>query len=261
MYKDIFTFDNIYFSYKSNTPVLQNINFRIKEKDFTGIIGPNGSGKSTLFKLMSGFEKPQKGRIFLKEKPISHWKSKQRARYLAVLEQNPQSHLQLSVKEMVMLGRYPYQKKLQWDSEADAIAADKAMDLAQVSHLKNRYLHELSGGERQKAFIARALCQQPDILLLDEPTLNLDIHHQVEILKLLKNLNKEHNLTVIIISHNLILASQYCHRIIILHNRNIFKNGLTKNIMNKEVLQKVYGNCLDVISKDGMSIVIPEFTE
>ena len=261
MHQDIFSIKNVNFAYRADTPVLQNISFRIKDNDFTGIIGPNGSGKSTLFKLMSGFVKPQHGQIFLKEKLLSQWKPRQRARQFAVLEQNPQSHLQLTVEEMVILGRYPYQKKLQWDNESDNDAVEQAMDLAQVTHLKNRYLNELSGGERQKTFIARALCQQPDILLLDEPTLNLDIHHQVEILKLLNYLNKTQKLTIIIISHNLVLASQYCRRIIILHNKSIFKNDLTKNVMNKKILQKVYGNCLDVIIKKGIPIVIPEISD
>ena len=189
--------------------VLDGIDLEVKKGEFVGIIGPNGSGKTTVLRAITRLIKPMRGKIYLDNKDIYTLSHKEIAQEIAVVSQNLPI-VSMTVKEFILLGRVPYYKNLQFfESKHDLIAANRAMTMTNIEHLKNHYMSEMSGGEVQLAFIARAIAQEPSLLLLDEPTAHLDITHQVSVLDLIKRLNRQHDLTVIIVLHDLNLASEY----------------------------------------------------
>lgn len=224
------------------TPVLKNINLDIKKGDFLGIIGPNGSGKTTLLRAISRILKPQTGKIFLREKDIYQMAYRELAQNIAVVSQNTElSTLNLSVMEFVMLGRIPYLDRFQLrGKKKDLDVVQQVMALTDISDLKERALGHLSGGERQRATIAKALAQQPDLLLLDEPTAHLDINHQIEIFELIRKLNEEKSLTVITILHDLNLAGEYCRNLILLEDGRIAAQGEPIQVITEENIESVY---------------------
>lgn len=232
--------------------LLQNINFEVRTKELIGIIGPNGSGKTTLLRAITRVLKPKKGVILFDGKDILQISLKDLAQKIAVVSQNPPLN-SMTTEEFVLLGRIPHFKKLQFlETKQDLEIAKKVMTLTDTLRLKNRLIEEISGGERQLVLIARALCQEPQLLLLDEPTAHLDITHQVAILDLIKRLNKEFGLTVIIVLHDLNLASEYCSKIILLDNGRIFREGSPSDVLTYETIEKVYKTVV-VVEKNPIS--------
>jgi len=222
--------------------ILKNINFKLKKHTFLGIIGPNGSGKTTLLKAITKVIKPHYGKILFEGKDIWQMGFREVAQKMAFVPQAQLSYgLDMPVEEFVLLGRIPYQKAFQFlETKYDKLRAKEAMDLVNISNIKDRFVSELSGGERQLAYLARALTQEPKLLLLDEPTAHLDIAHQVRILDLIKNLNNSFKLTVIIVLHDLNLASQYCDELILLNNGYLYKMGPPEEILTAEIIEHVY---------------------
>lgn len=220
--------------------MLRNIGFNIEKGSFTGIIGPNGSGKTTLFKGISGELPVRSGNVRLNEMDLSGMGNKQRAQKLAIVSQHTES-VDILVEDYVLMGRMPYKKHFQlFDTEADHEMAEKYMKLTHVLQYKDKLMSELSGGEQQLAAIARALTQEPDLLLLDEPTSHLDISHQVQILNLIKRLNHNMGLTVLMIIHDLNLAGEYCDYLIMLDDGKIHKQGESSDVLTYEHIEKVY---------------------
>ncbi|MCK5148116.1 ABC transporter ATP-binding protein [bacterium] len=231
-------------------PVIDNLSFSVEAGEIVGVIGPNGSGKSTLIKAMTCFLPLMKGEISFKERSVSQMPLSELARQLAVVNQHSSTELQLSVAAYVLLGRMPYRDRWHmWESTEDVKIADHAMQQAGVMQLKNRIFSELSGGERQSVVIARALAQQPEILVLDEPTTHLDIAHQVNLLDLLRRLNKEQGLTIITVLHDLNLAAEYCDRLILLNKGNLFVEGRPEEVLSYETIEAVY-ETLVVVGKN-----------
>jgi len=222
--------------------ILKNINFKLKNHALLGIIGPNGAGKTTLLRAITKIIKPQKGKILFEGKDIWQMGFRELAQKMAFVPQAQLSYgLDMTVEEFVLLGRIPYRKAFQFlETKYDKLRAKEAMDLINISNIKDRFVSELSGGERQLAYLARALTQEPKLLLLDEPTAHLDIAHQVRILDLIKNLNNSFKLTVIIVFHDLNLASQYCDELILLNNGYLYKMGLPEEILTPEIIEHVY---------------------
>ena len=193
--------------YGSN-PVLHNITFSLRRGEFAGIIGPNGSGKTTLLRAVSGFIEPLAGCVALNGTPISSIRRKPRARVVAMVTQNPQVTLPTTVREYVLLGRVPHWQGLRiLETRQDEEIVLRVLEMTGIAHLRPRSLSELSGGERQLVALAQSLAQQPEVLLLDEITAHLDIGHQVAIMELLKRLNAEMGLTILLVSHDLSLAA------------------------------------------------------
>jgi len=220
--------------------VLEDINFEIKKGDFVGIIGPNGSGKTTLFKGISGELNALSGSSKLKGEFIQNMSLKERAQNLAVVTQNIEVG-SMTVEEYVLMGRIPYRKQFQFfETKKDFQIAEKYLDLTGITGLKDKYMNALSGGEQQLAGIARALTQEPELLLLDEPTSHLDITHQVQILNLIRRLSQQLGLTVLMIIHDLNLAGEYCDSLIMLENGRIHKKGLAKEVLNYADIEAVY---------------------
>lgn len=232
---------------------LENINFKMAEGEFVGIIGPNGSGKTTLLRAITRVIKPKKGGILFEKEDIEKLRFKGLAKKIAVVSQSPEMELRMSVEEFVLLGRIPHRERLQFlETKVDEEIAQKAMYLTNTFSFKERFIENLSGGEKQLVVIARALAQEPKLLLLDEPTSHLDITHQVKILDLIKKLNKDFGLTVIIVLHDLNLASEYCDRLILLAEGKIYKIGKPEEVLTYQIIERVYKTVI-VVEKNPVS--------
>ncbi len=226
------------------TPVLKNVSLTIESGEVLGILGPNGSGKSTLLKVLMRILIPQQGRIELFGQSHVAFPQAEISRRVAFVPQETQQAFPFTISEMVLMGRYPHHNRtwgLGWEGSRDRAVAMQAMRDMDVAHLGVRLITNLSGGERQRAVIARALAQEPEILLLDEPTAFLDLHHQLEIARIIRRLNRERGLTVVLVSHDLNLASQYCDRLLLLREGEIVVMGSPEEVIAGESLERVYG--------------------
>ena len=242
---------------------LNNINFKINNGEFVGILGPNGSGKTTLFRAITKILPIKKSQIFLNTKDIKEMTLKDLAKELAVVSQSIEKTPDyINVFDYILMGRSPHRKLFQFvENRHDIEIAQMSMLLTNVFDFKERPISELSGGERQRVFVSRAIAQEPKILLLDEPTTYLDIGHQIELLDLLKKLNKTRKITVIVILHDLNLAGIYCDRLILMNNGEIYKDGAPEEVLTYENIENVYKTLVVVekspITKKPYVFVIP----
>ena len=220
--------------------VLHNINLSVKAGEMVGLLGPNGSGKTTLIKLASGVLKPNQGEIELDGSSLRQLSRKSIARSVAVVPQQFNIPFAFTAAEIVMLGRTPFLRAFVEGSEIDKQFVANALELVSISELKERRFDELSGGERQKVVLAMALAQQPKLLLLDEPTLHLDITHQVEILELVRRLNVERGLTVMAAIHDLNLAALYFDRLILLKDGRVSADGSPAQVLTEDRIKEVF---------------------
>lgn len=220
--------------------VLKNINMNIKPGTFITIIGPNGSGKSTLLKNISTYLKPQKGVILLDSKEISKQPRKEVSKKVSFVPQNTLLEFDFKVKDIVMMGRHPYIKKLKGETLKDVKVVEKAMRYTNIMMLSDRMFNELSGGEKQRVILAQALAQEPKILLLDEPVSHLDLQHQIEILDLIKNMSITESLTIIAVLHDLNMASSYSDYIVMLNEGSIIYEGAPETVLNKKNIAEVF---------------------
>lgn len=221
-------------------PVLRGVDLAVAAGDFLGIIGPNGAGKSTLLRVMAGVLAPTAGEMLLLGKPLGHYRRREVARILAVVPAPATPIFSFSVREFVTMGRTPYLGRLQSDSLEDRRLVDESLAAADATALAERPITELSGGEWQRVNIARALAQQPRVLLLDEPTAFLDLGHQREIFELLARLNRDQGLTVICVSHDLNLAAEYCPRLAVLAEGRIYADGPPETVVTVATISEVY---------------------
>ncbi len=244
-----YSLQNVSFSYargagsESNT-VLHELSCLILSGRVLGILGPNGSGKSTLLKLLARVYEPKQGTIDIFGESLSGLSQLDIAKRVALVPQETLHVFPFTIAEMVLMGRSPHHQGWggwHWEDAQDWAMAQQAMEELDVAHLGNRVVNEVSGGERQRAVIARALVQDPQILLLDEPTAFLDLHHQLDIARIIKRLNRERGLTVILVSHDLNLASQYCDHVLLLNEGRLAAMGSPHIVMQSEVLEAVYG--------------------
>ncbi len=222
------------------TTVVKDISLEIRTGEFLGIIGPNGSGKSTLLRLMSRALTPQKGDIFFEGQNIHRMNLKKLYQKMAFVSQNPWTGLSFSVFEVVLMGRIPHLNRLQLETKKDLAAAQEALVLTGTQEFKDKGIDELSAGERQRVMIAKALAQEPVLLFLDEPTSNLDIGHQIQILDLLKALNRQNKLTVVLVLHDLNLASEYCDRLILMDHGAVCRRGSASEVLTYQNIEEVY---------------------
>jgi len=243
----------------SNNLVLKDISFSVKKGEFIGIIGPNGAGKTTLLKTLSHIIKPLSGKVLLKGKDIHLLSSLLLARQCAMVGQDLLSLFSFTVEEIVLMGRNPYLGLFKQERKEDVEIVNMALKRTDMSMLKDRPIDELSAGERQRALIAKALVQQPQLLLLDEPTAHLDIGYQTDILDLIRLLNRDSELTVICVLHDLNLASQYCDKLLLLDKGKIAGFGPPAEILQYDILERTF-NARCLVDKDmlgGKPIVIP----
>lgn len=231
---------NLWSGYKRKN-ILTGINFLVKRGEFWGLIGPNGSGKTTLIKSITKILPARRGNIFYDKKNITEIPAKQLAQKIAVVPQVSVFHFSFTVEDFVLLGRIPYLPRFYLEGKNDYLIAEEAMQLTETISFRQRRMNELSEGEKQRVVIARSLAQKPTLLLLDEPAAHLDIRHQLDVFNLLKRLNREKGITIILVSHDLNLASQYTSQLILLHQGKIFARGSPQEIINEENIWKVYG--------------------
>ncbi|XHH10389.1 MAG: ABC transporter ATP-binding protein [Candidatus Bathyarchaeia archaeon] len=221
--------------------VLSDITLEVKPGCFLGILGPNGSGKTTLLKSISRVLKPYGGSILIDKEDIYTLKPKQLAQKMAVVPQFSNVGFNFSAMDVVLMGRNPHLSDFQMENAKDVTIARKAMELTNTWNLANRPINELSGGEAQRVIIARALAQEPKILLLDEPISHLDIINQIEIMDLVKNLCVNNGLAVIAVVHDLNIASRYCDLLLMLKDSKIFAFGPVEEVLTRENIQNVFG--------------------
>jgi iron complex transport system ATP-binding protein len=221
-------------------PVLKNMTFGVNEEDFFIVIGPNGSGKTTLLKLIAGILPLQRGKVMILGKSLSHHSRRQLARSIAFVPQMAVMDFPFNVTELVLMGRSPHLGILGLERKTDLEVAREAMALTGVAHLAQRRVTNLSGGEFQRVSIARAICQKPQILLLDEPTAALDLGHQIRIMDLMEKLKEERQLTVIMVSHDVNLAAMYASRLLLLKEGKIVSQGFPEDVLTYEKLEAAY---------------------
>ena len=220
--------------------VLKGVSLKIKKGEFLGLIGPNGSGKTTLLRSMSKILTPRRGKVLYRGKDIAKISAKKLAQRIAVVPQLSVFTFSFTVEDFVLLGRIPYLPRFYLERKEDYLAAEEAMRLTKTLSFRERRINELSEGEKQRVVIARSLAQNPELLLLDEPAAHLDIRYQLEVFNLLRQLNQEKGITIVLVSHDLNLASQYASRLVLVNGGKIFSEGRPSEVITEENIQKVY---------------------
>ncbi len=239
--------DQVGFAYDGKR-VLDRLTAKIPSRDFAGIIGPNGAGKSTLLRLMCRIFKSDTGQVTLQGRSIDEYSQKDLAKILAVLPAETFISYDFTVEEIVRMGRSPHLNFWSEGGEKDEKIVETSIKAVGISHLSDRSIHSLSSGERQMVFLAQAMAQQPKILLLDEPTVHLDIRHQLQIFQILKDWNASDDLTIVVISHDINVASLYCKRLILMHEGKIKMEGTPKEVITEKNINEVYGISTKVVT-------------
>ncbi len=225
---------------------LEATSFEVRSRELVAILGRNGSGKSTLLRLLAGTLAPLSGRVKLEGLEVSRLDLRTRAQRIALVQQETPLLFPVRVWEFVMQGRYPYSRGLRFETEEDAAVARQALLEAGADPLRGRWMHKLSGGEKQRVILARALAQQPLLLLLDEPTLHLDIAAQVDLLRRLRRIATDRGYAVVVVTHELNLAAEFADRIILLDRGKTLRVGRPAEVYQQELLQQVFGTLLYV---------------
>ena len=221
-----------------NKKVVNDVSVNIEKGKITSFIGPNGAGKSTLLSIITRLMKRDLGEVYIEGREISQWDKKELSKKIAILKQSNNLNMRLTIRELVSFGRFPYcEGRL---TEEDEKFVDDAIEYMNLVDIQNKYLDELSGGQRQRAFIAMALAQKSEILFLDEPTTYLDIYHQVEILELVKELNEESKLTVVMVLHDINQAIKYSDNVIVMKSGQVISSGRGNEVINMDLLNNVY---------------------
>jgi len=251
--------EGLAFAYTPGEPVLAGLSMTAPAGRLTAVLGPNGSGKTTLLKVLVGLLAPSSGQVRLAGRPLASWPRADLARRLAYVPQETLAAIGFTVLETVLLGRSPHIGRLGFESEADWRAAREALRLTETDRFAERDLADLSGGERQRVIVARALAQEPDVVLLDEPTSFLDIRHQHGIYGLLRRLVAEGGKTVVTVNHALSLASAYADAVVLLARGEVAAAGTPQEVIRPEVLEPVYETPVEVRTDEttGRPYVLP----
>ena len=227
------------YSYRDKK-VLDRVSVAVRKGEVLGILGPNGCGKSTLLKNLNRNLSPESGCVLVEGEDIAGMRKKDIARKVAVVPQSNEIRFAFTVREIVEMGRMPFQESFRGSDSDDLEIVEEAMELTGVQDMADRMINTMSGGERQRAIIARAIAQTPEIILMDEPTLHLDINMQFEILDLVSRLAKERDLAVVIVSHDLPMVARYCDRMILIHDRRVFAEGTPEEVLTEENMRTVF---------------------
>ncbi|MBE7560034.1 ABC transporter ATP-binding protein [bacterium] len=232
---------------------LRNLSFSVVAGEMVGVLGPNGSGKSTLLRAITRMLPELVGRILLDGRPVQRYSRRELARLLAVVPQETAISFDFSVEEIVAMGREPHLSRsplaplIKGGTVGDRRVVAEALERVGLSGLRRRSVHELSGGERQRVLLARALAQQPQMLLLDEPSSHLDINHKVELFDLLSQLNHERGLSVLVVSHDVNLTVEYVSRVLLLDDGRLVRDGSPAEVLTKSTLEAVYRTRVEIL--------------
>ncbi len=253
MTQAILEIDHLSCGYGAKT-IIRDVSLKVVSGEVLSIIGPNGSGKTTLLKAITNIVKPEKGKILFQGRNVQSIPRNELARKVAVVGQTVEPAM-MTVQDYILLGRLPYFKKYQFmETGKDRLLAQRYMALTDTDKLKDQLMSQISGGERQLASIARALVQEPTLLLLDEPTSHLDITHQAQILGLIHRLNQELGLTVLMVVHDLNLASEYSSRLVLLNKKDgrIYRTGIPEEVLTENAVRDIYDTPV-IIRKNPLS--------
>jgi iron complex transport system ATP-binding protein len=220
--------------------VLRDLTFTIQAGEFVGILGPNGSGKTTLMLALSGVIGIRQGQIMIQGTPLQRLAHRERARRTAVVAQEGEVRFPFSCEEVVWMGRYPHQQRWQLETARDVQVVQRSMELTDAGVLAERLITAISGGEKQRVMMARALAQETPILLLDESTSALDIHRKLHIFKVLEQLNREEGITILAVLHDINLAALFCRRLIFLQGGEKVADGPPHEMLTAEILEAIY---------------------
>jgi len=234
--------------------VIQDVNLEIPVRKLTAIIGPNGAGKSTLLGLISRLIPKTSGEVYINDKVIEEWKDKELAKKLAILKQNNNVNLKITVEELVAFGRFPYSNGRLTKEDKEIIA--RAINYMGLENIKKKYLNELSGGQRQRAFIAMIIAQDTEYILLDEPLNSLDIKHAKELMEIVRDLVDNYGKTIVIVLHDINFASTYADNIIAMQEGKVVKIGSTSEIICNTVLDKLYETNINILEHEKKKICI-----
>ncbi len=234
------TFDDLSYGY-SSTPVLENVTAHIEAGGFYAVMGGNGCGKTTLLRLAAGLLEPRQGRVLVAGRPVGGYTARELAQRVSLVRQHPQTDFEFSAFETVLMGRNPYQRRLQNESEEDWRIVEQCLHQTNTWHLRFAKPGQMSGGELQRVMLARALAQQTPIMLLDEPISNLDIAHQFEILQLLRDINRQQGKTILLVIHDLNMALQYCDNLLLLHSGAVRYQGPIAQGLTPDNIAAVFG--------------------
>ncbi len=234
------TADHITLSYRRGVEVVRDLALDVPQGEIVTLVGPNGSGKSTILRTLARLMSPDSGAVYLDGKAIQRLSTRKVAQTLAILPQDPLAPEDLTVRDLVARGRFARQAWWRASSHRDREVVDWALDATGLMRFQERRLTTLSGGERQRAWIALALAQEPRILLLDEPTTYLDISHQLDVMVLLQKLNRETQLSIVMVLHDLNQAARFSHRLVVLHQGEIYSAGTPGEVMTDTMLREVF---------------------
>jgi iron complex transport system ATP-binding protein len=238
----LFDFQNLSFRYPASSRFeLRNFNLSVEEGTLVGVLGPNGAGKSTLLKLMAGLLRPHEGEIFFQGRKLPNIPSRDRARKIAYVPQSLHFAFPLSVREIVEMGRHPHLGRFQTMGAEDYRICDKALDLCDALEFRERSYEELSGGERQRVLLASALAQSPQTLLLDEPTLSLDLAHQQLLFGIVQKLHREEGLSVVVATHEINLAGRFMDRLLLMKDGGLVADGPPDKTLTPANIRKTHG--------------------
>ncbi len=248
------------FSYAGGRDVISELDVELRDGDLLAILGPNGSGKSTLLKLLAGLLSPKHGEIALEGRPLDSYSRQELAGMVSYVPQQTTVGLPFTVGEIVLMGRHPHQSAFRFETEEDLAVVTRALELTETSEFGSRPFHSLSGGEKQRVLIARAIAQDAQLLLLDEPTAALDLKHEVRMWEILERLVVEQSKTVVGVTHHINLASLYCPRMLILKEGRAVASGAPRELLDRELMESVYETPLRVEAGSASSVpfILPE---
>lgn len=246
--ESVLTLKNVGFRYGPQWAV-RDIDLQIHGGEILGILGPNGSGKTTLLRIMDGVLQPQEGEVLIRRESLTAFTRAGIAKQIAMVAQETYFRFAFTALEVVLMGRFPHLKRLQFEGEKDLQIAFEALKATHALDLAERSIHELSGGEKQRVLIARALAQEAKVILFDEPTSFLDLRFKREIFQLISSLSLDTDLSVVVVSHDIDLAAQYCHRVVMLKNGSIYEIGEPERVVTAENIEAVY-DCPVLVDKN-----------
>ena len=253
--KNCIDIKNVAFSY-NGIPVLNDVSLELSS-GLNCILGPNGEGKTTLLRCITGFLHPNEGNVLINSKEVSAMKATEIAKKVSLVPQQIVVEFEFAIEEFIMMGRHAYIGRFSKESELDWEIVNEAIKQTGLNEIRKRKVTQLSGGERQRMLIARALCQQADIMLLDEPVTSLDIKHQLDVMRLVKDLVNKQGITALCVLHDFNLAARYADKIILLKNGRVHSVGTPKETLTEESIKYVYGAKMNILDIENYLTVVP----